>query len=157
MSAGRITPLRLDVVRKTLANLKLTSPKLKGDQGRETKAFTVAGESDIGRAIKTLQAAGVKNAVFVADKVYRLENDKIVASGGPVPFWRGLVHHDIQRKAYGSGGCRDCHADKSPFFTKERVTNIGRFLKEDYPTAREPNAVQQMKEWGFESVPPMKR
>jgi len=145
------------MVRKTLANLKLTSPKLKGDQGRETKAFTVAGESDIGRALKALQAAGVKNAVFVADKVYRLGTDKVVASGGPVPFWKGLVHHDIQRKAYGSGGCRDCHADNSPFFTKQRVTNIGRFLKEDYPTAREPNAVQQMKEWGFESVPPMKR
>ena len=157
MSAGRVTPLRLDIVRKSLANLNLTTLKLKGDRGRETKAVTVAGESDIARAIKALQAAGVKNAVFVSDKVYRLENEKVVAGGGNVPFWKGLVNHDIQRKAYGSGGCRDCHADNSTFFTRERVTNIGRFLKEDYPAAREPNAVQQLKDWGLESVPPMKR
>lgn len=153
---AKITPLRLDIVRKALANLELTSVQVKSVEGKNIKVKTVASEKDMAASLKALAAAGVKTPVFVSDRIYRLEGEKVVAAKDPVPHRKTLVNHDISRKAYGSGGCRECHADDAPFFTRARVTNIGRFLKEDYPNAREPNAVTPLTEWGLTAVPPIR-
>lgn len=34
-----------------------------------------------------------------------------------------------------------------------KVKSVGRFLKEDYPTPKAPNASPQMLDWGYEEVP----
>jgi hypothetical protein len=34
-----------------------------------------------------------------------------------------------------------------------RIRSVGKFLKEDYPSPKEPNAEPQMSEWGLRGVP----
>ena len=50
-------------------------------------------------------------------------------------------------------GCADCHADNAPFFTKLKVRSVGKFLKNSYPTPKEPIAEPQMVDWGLTGVP----
>ena len=156
-TGGKVTPLRLDAVRKSLGKLDFTTVKVKGIDGKTVNVKTIAAENDIARALRALQAAGVKNPVFVSDRVYRLEGGKVAAGSEPVPSRTALIRHDVQKKGYGSRGCMECHAGKAEFFTKARVTNIGRFLKEDYPGPGGANTVSPLTEWGLKSVPPMSR
>ena len=155
-SVGMIRPLRLDVVEKALNPVRLTTVEVNGTEDRKVKARTVAGEEETVRALQALGNTGIRNPVFVSDKVYRLDKGKL-AAGATARLEPFLINHDIgpRKTAYGAKGCRDCHPDNAAFFTKERVVNIGGFLKE-YPEMKEPNAVSQMREWGFRSVPPIK-
>lgn len=153
---GAIRQVRLDFVEKTLRDVRLSAAGVKGTDGRNVKVRTVAGDEEIARALAALGKAGVKDPVFVSDKLYRLEKGKLASAASPGGLERLTISHDIGSKktAYGAKGCRDCHADNAPFFVKARVVNMGGFLKE-YPELKEPNAVPQMTEWGLNSVPPM--
>jgi hypothetical protein len=155
---GAIRQIRLDVVAKTLSDVKLTTAGVKGTDGRNLKVRTAAGSDDITRSLAALGKAGIKNPVFVSDKVYRLEKEKLSAKESSAGLERFAIYHNIgpKKTAYGAKGCRDCHADNAAFFVKPRVVNIGGFLKE-YPELKEPNAVPQMTEWGFSAVPPFMR
>jgi hypothetical protein len=113
--------------------------------------------------LKALSALGFRNAVFVADQVYELKEGKIVSSAD-ASRTKALsypLHHAVvplkSGLTYGAKGapegCLDCHSDSAPFFTKMKITNIGSFLKNDYPIPKEPNAVMQMQEWGLTAVP----
>lgn len=155
---GAIRQLRLDFVEKALRDVRLTAAAVKGTDGRNVKIRTVSGNDEIARALAALQKAGVKDPVFVSDKVYRLEKGKLASADSTAGLERLAVNHEMGSKktAYGAKGCRDCHADNAVFFVKPRVVNIGGFLKE-YPELKEPNAVPQMTEWGFSAVPPMMR
>lgn len=155
---GVIRQLRLDFVEKALRDIKLTATAVKGTDGRNVKIRTVSGNEEIAGALAVLNKAGVKDPVFISDKVYRLEKGKLSSAESPAGLEKFVINHDIGSKktAYGSKGCRDCHADNAAFFVKPRIVNIGGFLKQ-YPQLKEPNAVPQMTEWGLSEVPPMMR
>ncbi len=155
---GVLKQVRLDVVEKALKPARLTVAAVKGTDGRNVKVRSVAGNNEIARALAALEKAGIKNPVFVSDKVYRLAKGKPASSDIPAGLERIAISHEIgpKKTAYGAKGCRDCHADNAEFFVKPRVVNIGGFLK-GYPGLKEPYAVPQMTEWGFSSVPPMIR
>ena len=82
---------------------------------------------------------GFRNVVFVADQLYELKKDKIL--GRPVPTLTQAVMFPIYhgnlpvsaKKTLGQkgnkDGCADCHADNSPFFTKLKVSGVGKFLR----------------------------
>ena len=106
---------------------------------------------------------GFRNVVFVADQLYELKKDKI--QGRPVPaLTRAVDVPDLPRQPARVGqedpgtegqkdGCTDCHADNAPFFTKLKVRSVGKFLKDSYPTPKEPIAEPQMVDWGLTGVP----
>ena len=111
-SEGMIKPLRLDVVEKALAPVRLTTVEVNGTENHKVKARTVAGEEETVRALQALGNTGIKNPVFVSDKVYRLDKGKL-AAGASADLRPFLINHDIgpRKTAYGAKGCRDCHAD----------------------------------------------
>ncbi len=108
--------------------------------------------------LSALNRLGHGKVAFIADKVYEWKGGKIVSSELPfantlsVPVWHNVPAIDRQQ-TLGAKDCRDCHDEKAPFFGKLKVRNVGRFLKEDYPKPKAPNASPQMEEWGMEEVP----
>jgi hypothetical protein len=164
LTGGAIRPLPLPTVRLAAGRLKdLTSVEVTDVGGKKMKQPTVATEKDIDQMIKILGGMGVRNAVFVSDRVYELQKGKLVAREIP-PESRSVsysIFHGVapveKGKVLGSkgnpDGCTQCHSDNAPFFTKLKVKNVGRFLKESYPVPRAPAAAAQMEEWGFDSVP----
>ena len=127
------------------------------------KQTTVATEEDILLMIKALGAMGFRNVVFVADQLYELKKDKIQGRPAPAltravmfPIYHGNLPVSAKKTLGQKGnkdGCTDCHADNSPFFTKLKVRGVGKFLKDSYPTPKEPIAEPQMTDWGMTGVP----
>jgi hypothetical protein len=161
---GDLKPIPVAYVHQAAKRIKgMTVVEIKGTDGKKIKRPTIATQEDMAAMLKALSAIGFRNAVFVADQVYELKKGEIVSAAdalrtkalsyplhhGVVPLKSGLTYG-----AKGApDGCLDCHSDSAPFFTKMKILNIGRFLKEDYPSPKEPNAVPQMQEWGLGSVP----
>ena len=164
LSEGVVRPIGLEYVRKAAAGQKkLTTVEVVTHAGGKVKQTTVATQEDILLMIRSLGAMGFKNVVFVADQLYELKKDKI--QGRPVPALTRAVMFPIYhgnlpvsaKKTLGQkgnkDGCTDCHADNAPFFTKLKVRGVGKFLKESYPTPKEPIAEPQMADWGMTGVP----
>ena len=124
---------------------------------------TVGAMTDIAAMIRSLTDAGFKNVVLVGQRIYEMRGGKLTPREivKPVPRPSYAVFHNVapieKKKTYGAkgspDGCLDCHSDTAPFFTKLKILNVGRFLKENYPTPKEPNAEPQMYGWGIRSVP----
>jgi hypothetical protein len=165
MESGEVRPIGQRYVHQALNSLtKLSWVEVKNARGEKVVEPTIASEEDMRLMIKALSNMGFKNVVLVANRVYEAREGKIVSSSIPPAVQKPSypVYHNVlpveKKKTYGAkgnpDGCLDCHGDTSLFFTRMKVRNAGRFLKEDYPVAKEPNAEPQMYEWGIRSVPP---
>jgi hypothetical protein len=162
---GTVRPIGLEYARQAASGQKkLTTVEVVTLTGQKVKQTTVATEEDMLLMIKALGNLGFRNVVFVADQLYELKKDKI--QGRPVPALTRaamfpIYHGNLPvsaKKTLGqkgnTDGCADCHADNSPFFTKLKVRSVGKFLKDSYPTPKEPIAEPQMVDWGLTGVPP---
>ena len=159
-----VRPIILKYVKKAYGALSApTLAAVKDVTGKAVKRPTIATDAQIKEMIESLTEMGFHNVVFVSDKIYELKDGTVVSyedhlTAHPHNF---PVHHNIvpidRDVTYGSrgkpDGCYDCHSDTSTFFTRMLVRNPGRFLVEDYPTPKEPNAEPQMYQWGFKEVP----
>jgi hypothetical protein len=165
LETGEVKPISLRHVSYALSGLKgLTVVEIKNERGERMMEPTVATETDIGRMIKALSDMGFKNVVLVANRLYEMRQGKLASFEIPPAINKVSypVFHNVlpveKKKTYGAkgatDGCVDCHGDTAAFFTKMTVLNTGRFLKENYPVPKEPNAEPQMYEWGIRSVPP---
>lgn len=164
MDNQEIRPIILKYVAKAYSGLsQKTSVQVKNTDGKTVKKPTIATTEQIKDMILALTDMGFSNVVFVSDEIYELKDDKIVSYHDPFtahphnfPVHHNIVEIELQ-KTYGAkgnpDGCKDCHAEDSIFFTKKLITNVGRFLVEDYPVADKPNAEPQMENWGFKEVP----
>ena len=160
-----IRPIRLPFVKKAYMKNKdkITKVTVQNTEGKEIKRPTMATDEDIRLMIEALTEMEFKNVVLVADRIYELKDGKVTSYDDPhtTHCHTFPVHHNVtaldKGTTYGAkgkpDGCKDCHSEGSEFFTKKWVRNIGRFLKEDYPTPKEPNAEPQMVHWGFHEVP----
>jgi uncharacterized protein YfkK (UPF0435 family) len=164
LSEGVVRPIGMEYVRKAAAGQKkLTTVEVTTLNGEKVKQTTVATEEDIRTMIRTLTDMGFRNVVFVADQLYELKKDKILGSPAPAltqavmfPIYHGNMPVSAKKTLGQKGnkeGCTDCHADNSPFFTKLKVRGVGKFLKDSYPTPKEPIAEPQMVDWGMTGVP----
>jgi hypothetical protein len=165
MENMEIRPIRLPFVRKAFGGVKdrITKVEVNRTDGKKVKRPTIATQEDIRLMIQALTDMGFQNVVFVGDKIYELQDGKVSSYDDPFTAHCHTfpVHHNVtpleKGLTYGAKGkpegCVDCHSEGSTFFTKMWVRNIGRFLKEDYPVPREPNAEPQMVHWGFHEVP----
>jgi hypothetical protein len=164
MDNNEIRPIILGYVKKAFKTIeKPTMVEVKMVGGKTVKKPTVANDTDIKSMIIALTTMGFNNVVFVSDRIYELKDGKIAAyedisTTHPHNF---PIHHNIvsldKKTTYGwkgnPEGCLDCHAKNSEFFTKMLINNPGRFLLEDYPVPKEPNAEPQMYLWGLSEVP----
>jgi hypothetical protein len=162
---GKIKPIGHRFVRQALNGLKgLTWVEIKNAKGEKVMEPTVATETDIRLMIKALSDMGLKNVALVsANRLYEVRQGKIKSSQIPLAISGPTfpVYHNVlpveKKKTYGAkggpDGCLDCHGEAAAFFTRMKVLNVGRFLKEDYPAPKEPNAAPQMYEWGIRNVP----
>ena len=156
---GRIIPLEDRVVADAFRLCTgITTVEVRDATGRKIKRPTVATEADMAKMLQALSRLGRQQAVFVSDKVYSLKGGKVVSAELPLSNTLSLpVWHNVQpvakKQTYGAKGCTDCHQDKAPFFTKMKVRSVGRFLRDDYPVPKAPNAFPQMLDWGYEEVP----
>jgi hypothetical protein len=164
LEGGEIKPIGVPHIRKTLEGLRgLTVAEIRNARGDKVWEPTITTEKDIGGMIRALTGLGYKNVVFVADRVYALQNGKLLSSEIAPAVIRPsfAVFHNVvpveKKKTYGAkgrpDGCLDCHGDNAPFFNRLKILHAGRFLKENYPAPKEPNAEPQMYEWGIASVP----
>lgn len=164
LESGAIKPIGVPHIRKVLDDLRgLTVAEIRNARGEKVWEPTIATEKDIRGMIRALTGLGYNNVVFVADRIYALQDGKLVSSAIAPAMARTSfpVFHNVlpveKKKTYGAkgkpDGCLDCHGDNAPFFTRLKIVNAGRFLRENYPTAKEPNAEPQMYEWGILSVP----
>jgi hypothetical protein len=106
---------------------------------------------------------GYRNVVFVADQLYEMKKNKVQGRPAPAqtravmfPIYHGNMPVSAKKTLGQKGkpdGCTDCHADNAPFFTKLKVRGVGKFLKDSYPTPKEPIAEPQMADWGLTGVP----
>ncbi|MFB3925130.1 MAG: multiheme c-type cytochrome [Syntrophales bacterium] len=167
MPDGTIWPISLGYVKEALRKIENLSPiAVRKTDGSEFHGFTAASPRDIERALGALAARGFRQAVFVADRVYELEKGRLQQRKKTSDMYDSTcrIYHDVrpvrEKRTYGARGspegCLDCHAETAPFFMKMKVLNAGRFLGENYPVPREPNAEPQMYEWGLTSVPAYK-
>ncbi|OPY88181.1 MAG: hypothetical protein A4E73_03442 [Syntrophaceae bacterium PtaU1.Bin231] len=160
---GSIRPIGAAHVRRALDGLRgLSMIEVRNERGQTVMAPTVATEKDIAAMIRSLSEAGFKNVVLVGQRLYEIRGGKLTSSEIVKPDERPsyAVFHNVapvEKKTYGAkgspDGCLDCHSDTAPFFTKLKILNVGRFLGENYPTPKEPNAEPQMYGWGIRSVP----
>lgn len=169
LESAQIRPIdRRYVLQAFRAQKVLTVVEIVNARGQKIKEPTIVTDMDILSMIKTLSGMGFKRVVFVADRIYEVQKGRLQKGKGISPETplsvRGSsfpVYHNVlpveKKKTYGAkggpDGCLDCHGETSPFFTKMKVLNVGRFLKEDYPAPKEPNAGPQMLEWGIRNVP----
>jgi hypothetical protein len=161
---GSVRPIGHEFVKQAASGQKtLTTVEVVTLAGGKVKQTTVATEEDILLMIRALTAMGFRNVVFVADQIYELKKDKIQARPAPAEtravmysIYHGTVAVSDKKTLGWKGGpdgCTDCHSDTSPFFMKLKVRNVGKFLKENYPTPKEPHAEPQMADWGLTGVP----
>ena len=163
LSEGVVRPIGLEAVRKAAAGKKLTTAEVVTLKGEKVKQTTVATEEDIRIMIQALTSSGYRNVVFVADQLYEMKKDKIQGRPAPAqtravmfPIYHGNMPVSAKKTLGQKGnkdGCTDCHADNAPFFTKLKVRGVGKFLKDSYPTPKEPIAEPQMADWGLTGVP----
>ncbi|MBN2296974.1 MAG: hypothetical protein JXM72_00180, partial [Deltaproteobacteria bacterium] len=158
-SDGIVRPIGTDTVYKAFEQTKgITSISVFNTAGKSIRRKTAATENDIAGVLKSLKRLGKANPVFVSDKIYAYEKGRIIKTDLPfettlnLPIWHN-VSPISKKQTLGAKGCLDCHDKKSLFFNKLKIVNIGRFLKEDYPEPKKPNAVPQMSEWGYKRVP----
>lgn len=158
-AGGTLTPIAPSVVSKAYRRCRdITQVEVMDEGGQKIRRATVATETDMEQMLKALGQMGRKQAVFVADKLYEWGDGRIAASKLPAsnerayPVWHNVTPVAV-KQTYGANGCKDCHDDKAPFFGKMKVRNIGRFLKEDYPNLKTPNASPQMADWGMTTAP----
>jgi hypothetical protein len=163
-AGGEIRPIRKNYVQQVLKNLKgLTLAEINNAKGEKVIEPIITTDADIRRMITALSNLGFKNVVYVTNRIYETRNEKLISSGivPPVSRLSFPVYHNVlpleKKKPYGAKGspegCLDCHGENAAFFTNKKILNPGRFLKEDYPTPKEPNAEPQMYEWGMRTVP----
>jgi len=161
---GSIRPIAAAPVRSALNSLTgLSLIEIRNERGHRAMAPTVATEKDILSMIRSLSEGGFKNVVLVGRRLYEVRAGKLLSSEIVSPDERPsfAVYHNVapleKKKTYGArggpDGCLDCHSENSPFFTKMKIVNPGRFLRENYPVPKEPNAEPQMYGWGIRSVP----
>lgn len=156
---GRITPLEAPVVAGAFRLCSgITTVEVRDTAGKKLKRPTVATEADTAKMLHALSRLIGQQAVFVSDKVYSLKGGKVISAELPLSNTLSLpVWHDVQpvakKQTYGAKSCTDCHQDKATFFTKMKVRSVGRFLRDDYPEPKAPNASPQMLDWGYEEVP----
>ncbi len=161
---GSVRPIGSAPVRQALKNLTgLSVIEVRNERGHALLAQAVSTKADIKALIRALTDAGFKNVVMVGRKLYEVRQGKMIESEIIRPGERPsfAVYHNVipleRKKTYGakgsSAGCLDCHGDNAPFFTKMKILHVGRFLKENYPTPKEPNAEPQMVGWGVRAVP----
>ncbi|MCX5844132.1 MAG: multiheme c-type cytochrome [Deltaproteobacteria bacterium] len=164
LADGDIRPIRSSSVEQAMKNLKgLTLAEIRNAKGEKVMEPIIVTNTDIERMIKALTDQGLKNVVFMASRLYEVRHGKLVSSPRAQAVSRPSfpVFHNVlpveKKKTYGAkgspDGCLDCHGENAAFFTNMKILNPGRFLKEDYPTPKEPNAEPQMYEWGMRSVP----
>ena len=158
MENGEIRPISLRYVRQAFQSVRgIGTAKVKSVDGKPATRPTVATPEDVQKMIPALTRLGFKNVVFVADQVYEIKKGKVVSSPAPAGAAVYSVHHNVVAASSGktlwAKGCADCHADEAAFFSKWKIRNVGKFLREDYPQPREPNAAPQMTEWGLRGVP----
>jgi hypothetical protein len=125
------------------------------------KRQTVASDRDILEMLGRLKRSGFPNAVFLSDRLYRLEKGAVVAqprSGqdlhytvehSVVPLSRGATYGTKGRPA----GCKDSHQSTSPFFAKMVLKDMRGFIQKDYPRMKMPHAVPQWRLWKLRGVP----
>ncbi len=164
LSEGIVRPIGLEHVRKaTAGQKKLTTVEVVTLTGQKVKQTTVATEEDIRLMSKALTDLGFRNVVFVADQLYEIKKDKVQGRPAPAltqavmfPIYHGNLPVSAKKTLGQKGkpdGCTDCHADNAAFFTKLKVRNVGKFLKDSYPMPKEPIAEPQMVDWGLTGVP----
>jgi hypothetical protein len=162
MTNGEIRPVPLAYVQRAARKVEaLTAIEVNTPEGKREKRLTVVSDRDISGMIKSLASMGFQNVVFVADQIYGLEEGKIIAGPLKEKTLYYPVEHSVtalgKKLSYGwkgrPDGCRQCHDDKAPFFTRMEIKNIRGFLKNDYPVLKEPNSLPQYQLWGLRSVP----
>ncbi len=163
MPDGSIQPVALAHVGAALQKIKLSSVEVVGIDGKRARKRTVASPEDVQKGLAALAGLGFRSPVFVSERIYELKKGRLnVATDFKTPYaFDFIIHHGVapldKKRTYGvkgkPEGCLDCHAPDAAFFTKMKIVNPGGFLKESYPVPKEPNAVPQMKAWGFRAVP----
>lgn len=160
LDSKEVRPISLRYVRQAFQGIKgVTKVRVKAIDGKTVERPTIATPQDIRLMIGALTNIGFRNVVFVSDQVYELKKGELAATPDPKTTKAAVysVHHNVvplrAGKTLGAKGCTDCHEESAAFFTKKRIRNVGKFLKEDYPSPREPNAEPQMSEWGLRSIP----
>ena len=159
---GEIRPVPLHhvaVAAHQVSNLTVISANL--PEGKKERRQTVVSDRDITEMIKALTRAGFADVVYVSDQVYEIKNQKLASSPLKQKTLYYAVEHGVvnlsRKSVFGwkgrPDGCMQCHDDRSPFFAKMQIKNIREFLKKDYPTLKDPNAVAQYEIWGLRSVP----
>jgi len=120
MSAGRVTPLNPEAVRRLLDSRKLSRPAPTNGNWPSVDTAWVK------QVLQVLNqgAPGPTEAVYIAGgKLYRLDssgNIKAEESAQAEPYlWS--IGHDVRpaSQALGANGCEDCHSTKSPVFFGE--------------------------------------
>ena len=161
-TVGGIRPIPLHQVKKAIGTLKRTAvvPAVRTD-GEKMNVPSVLTDEEIARMITALGAAGFKNVVFLADRLYELSGGRLVAGANALPADSYPIAHGVvpleRTKAYGAKGrwvgCFDCHGQTSPFFNKAQIMDMREFLRH-YPDLKAPQALPQMNGWGMTRVPP---
>ena len=162
LANGGIRPIPLRYVEQAAKSVSgLTALQVKLPGGVTGKRLTAVKDKDIIKMIAGLSTLGFPKVVFVADRIYSVNQGGLVGEpfmGPPVIYG---VEHGVtalnKKQTYGTrgrpDGCGDCHSDTSAFFNKMAIRNIRNALKDDYPTMKEPNAVPQYIDWGLKGVP----
>lgn len=162
MTNGEIRPIPLHYVAKAARQVQnLTVIHVNLPDGKKEKRQTVVSDRDITEMLKALAKSGFANVVYVSDQLYELKNEKLAVSPLMQKALYYAVEHGVtelsKKRIYGHkgrpDGCMQCHDDSSPFFAKKDIKNIREFLKKDYPTLKDPNAVAQYEIWGLRSIP----
>jgi hypothetical protein len=162
MINGEIRPVPLAYVQRATRKVEaLTVIEVNTPEGKREKRRIVAADRDISGMIRSLASLGFQNVVFVADQIYGLEEGKIITSPLKGKTLYYPIEHSVaalgKKLSYGwqgrPDGCRQCHDDKAPFFTRMEIKNIRGFLRNDYPRLKEPNSLPQYQLWGLRSVP----
>ncbi|MCX5820264.1 MAG: hypothetical protein NT047_10195 [Deltaproteobacteria bacterium] len=162
MPNGEVRPIPLHHVKEAFRGLKGgASLETVRTDGAKVKIPSVLADNDILRMTAALTKAGFRDVVYLADRLYEISGEKLIAgkrliAADSYPIAHGVV--PLERKAaYGQkgrpAGCTDCHDRGSPFFTKLQIVNIREYLRQ-YPELKGPQALPQMNEWGIARVPP---
>ncbi|MBN2090784.1 hypothetical protein JW964_14320 [candidate division KSB1 bacterium] len=162
---GEVRPIRLDLVNKAFQAVKskIGQVEVRTTSGKVVQKPLVVSEADIKLMIQQIEKSGLKDVVFVRDKVYQLKNGRImsyddhqVAHSHDFP-----IHHNILAIESGTvlgskgapEGCADCHSQNASFFTKMKVIDVGGFLKNSYPNPQQPYAIPMYEVQELDEVP----
>jgi len=162
MPNGAIRPIPLRYVQKAATAFEgLTTVEANLPGGAKEKRRTVVSDRDIAGMTDRLVKMGFRDVVLISDQIYEWNKGKIVSR----PLADKSVYYPIDhgvvplagKPAYGGKGkpegCMDCHKDNADFFSKMEIKNIRGFMKNDYPSLKEPNTMPQFKSWGLRGIP----